>query len=73
MAIQVARSSEPAAAKVALVCVTVPGIFSRPGLGVPFQEVVRDDAVSIALPQSVEDALTVDAACVWARAGLEVM
>lgn len=73
MTIEVARSSESAAAKVALVCVAVPGVFSRPGLPVPFQEVVRNDAVSIALSQGVEDTLTVDAACVWARAGFEVM
>ena len=50
MAVEVARSSEPAVAKVALVCMTVPGVSGRPDLRVPFQEVVRDDAVSIALP-----------------------
>ena len=49
MTIQVAHSSEPAATKIALVRVTVPGIFGRPGPLVPFQEVVRDDAISIAL------------------------
>lgn len=51
----------------------VPSVFSRPGLPVPFQEVVRDDAVPIALPESFEDALTIDAACVGARAVFEVM
>lgn len=39
----------------------------------PFQEIVRDDAVSIPLAQSVEDALAVDAACMGARAGFEVV
>lgn len=73
MAIQVAYGSEPAVAKVALVGVTVPSVFSRPGLPMPFQEIVRDDAVSIALSQRAEDTLTVDAACVLARAGFEVM
>ena len=73
MAMQVSHSSEPAAAKVALICVTVPGVFSRPGLPVPFQEVVRDNAVPIALSEGAEDALTVDAPCARARAGLEVM
>lgn len=39
----------------------------------PFQEIIRDDAVPIALSESFEDALTIDAACVGARAGFEVM
>ena len=51
MTIQVAHSSELAAAKVALVCVAVPGVINRPRFGpfMPFQEIVRDDTVSIAL------------------------
>ncbi|CAF9911288.1 MAG: hypothetical protein ALECFALPRED_007222 [Alectoria fallacina] len=73
MATQVAHGSELAAAEIALVRVAIPGVVGRPGLPVPFQEVVRDDAVSIALSQGVEDALTVDAACVWASAVFEVM
>lgn len=73
MTVKVAHSSKHAAAKVALVCVAVPSVLSRPGLSVPFQEIVRDDTVSIALSQGAEDALTVDAACVWARAAFEMM
>ncbi len=49
MLIQAGHSSEPAAAKVALIRVAVPSVLSRPSLPVPFQEVVRDDAISIAL------------------------
>ena len=49
MLIQVDHSSEPAMAKVALVRVAVPGVFCRPRLPVPFQEVIRDDAVAITL------------------------
>lgn len=73
MTIQVAHSSKRTAAQVALVCMAIPGVFGRPGLPVPFQEVVRDDTVSIALSQGAEDALTVDAAGVWARAAFEVV
>ena len=73
MTIQITHSSEFAAAKVALVCMAVPGIFRGPGLPVPFQEVVCDDAIPIALSQGAEDALTVNAACVWARAGFKMI
>ena len=73
MAIQVSHSSEPSAAEVALICLAVPGVFSRPGLPVPFQKVVRDDPVSIALSEGAEYALTVDAACAGARARFEVV
>lgn len=73
MTIQVAHGSERAAAKIALVGVAVPGVSSRPGLPVPFQEVVYDDTVSVPLSQGAEDSLTVDAACVWAGTGFEMM
>ena len=73
MTIQVTHPREPSAAKVTLVRVTVPSVFRGPRLPVPFQEVVRDDAVAIALSESVEDALTVDGACVGASAGFEMV
>ena len=64
MTIQVAHSSKSAAAKVALVCMAILDVFTRPGLVVTFYEVIRDDTGSTALSQGLEDALTVDATCV---------
>lgn len=73
MTIQVSHRSESAAAKVTLVRVAIPSVFGRPGLPVPFQKVVRDDTVPIALSEGFEDALTIDAAGAGASAVFEMM
>lgn len=72
--IQAVYRRELAVAEIAFVePVRVAGVFSGPGFVVPFEEVVRDDAVAVTLPQGAEDGFAVDAGSVRAGAGLEVV
>ena len=62
-----------AVTKIALEAQAVPGVVDHPCVSLPLQEVLRDDAVSIALPQGFENALAVDMRCLGAGASFEMV
>jgi hypothetical protein len=55
-----------AMAEVTLVCITVLSLLSGPGISVPFQKVVCDQAISVTITQGAENRAAVDALCVRA-------
>ena len=63
---QASSRSEFAVTEIALEAAAVPGVVDHPCVSLPLQEVLRDHAVAIALPQGLENALAVDVRCIGA-------
>ena len=66
MLFQASSRGKFAVTKIALEAAAVPGVVDHPGVSLPLQEVLRDDAVAIAFPHGLENALAVDVRCIGA-------